>query len=314
MIFGLQYLKEGLKIVIAQEKGTPLWKALLVERRLPWRVRTVGLMNYLFLSHINRVLLKIGFMASKRTKRHDISIIIAVRDRYDHRIKNTFESLRNQDYPKDLIQITLVDYTSKKDLVPKYKDICKRYGVSYIRVEDKQKWCRSHAINIGIRTSKTKYILTSDIDVMLDRNYISEAIKELKRDPTQVILCRPVYLEKIFKDAYSDYDLLKSTRQVGGRAPGINLTLAKFYMDLRGYDERFTLWGSEDDDLIRRFWMYGLRLKYIDSKTSSMHQWHQGYEGVRENSEYKETIKKNQDYFMKNHSIRRNDGGWGGLD
>ena len=50
-------------------------------------------------------------------KKEDITVVIGVKNRFDHRLENAFKSIRSQDYPQKLIKITLVDYDSDKKLI-----------------------------------------------------------------------------------------------------------------------------------------------------------------------------------------------------
>ena len=86
-------------------------------------------------------------------------------------------------------------------------------------------------------------------------------------------------------------------------------------MFFSGYDEFYTLWGREDDDLVKRFELLGLKMRYITDKTSYIHQWHKRFMGLgRSKKHIKKQIKKNDSYFNRNNSIIRNPDSWGELD
>ena len=71
------------------------------------------------------------------------------------------------------------------------------------------------------------------------------------------------------------------------------------------------MWGSEDFDLIKRFFLMGLDVIDMSPVTSWIHQWHEKHEGVNTISDIKEQIAKNKSYMDKTHSIIRNNNGWG---
>jgi hypothetical protein len=79
---------------------------------------------------------------------------------------------------------------------------------------------------------------------------------------------------------------------------------------VRGYDEYYQEWGSEDDDLMRRFKYLGLESRVLDSGSFYLHQWHPKYEGLPDGRNTAQ-IERNRLYFEKNHSILRNDRDWG---
>lgn len=274
-----------------------------------------------YLKKINRECLRLFLSLYNLNKQQGITVVIAIKDRYDHKIINSLKSIRNQDYPQNLIKITIVDYDSKEKMIQKFKDICKKYNVKFIRVEKKPIWNRAHCLNIGIKRAKTKYVLTSDVDIIYEKNYITEAVKALQKNPFQVILCqcmdspaKMVISDKTLKE----YDNLRKKSKYRSEVrnipshhyffgKGINLTLTYFYHKINGYDEKYIVWGKEDDDLIKRFNLLGLQVKDITNRTSYIHQWHTRVE----NKEFKKQVEINEKYLHNNHSIMRNKEGWG---
>lgn len=252
--------------------------------------------------------------------KEDVAIIIGVKGRLDFRLENAFKSLRNQDYNQELIKIVLVDCGSKEDFSKEFKKLCKKYNSEYIKVNGVVVWNRARALNIGIKRAGTKYVLCSDVDIIFEKNYISECIKELQKDSRKIIWATVLDLpeggvssktnikeyEKIKRIAVSRNRLQHSAYPYG---MGINITLAKYYFDINGYDEYYTAWGCEDDDIIKRFKMLGLEAVNIFGRTSYVHQWHLMYEGL--NGEEKKQIEKNREYLKNTNSLLRNENGWG---
>jgi len=259
---------------------------------------------------------------SSKKDREDVTVIIGVRNRFDYRLRNAFKSIRNQDYDQSLIKIILVDYGSEENYIKGFQDLCQEFCVEYIRVEDIKVWNRSHALNIGIKKCNTKYVLCSDVDDIFEKNYISECIKEIQRDFEQIIFSTMFMLaeEDVLEntDTVSSYSLLKKKSLPRAEVENcysctyglsINLTLTRFYFDIKGYDEYYTAWGNEDDDIIKRFKKFGLKITNIDGKTSYLHQWHPMYEGLSEKD--KNQIKNNREYYARMNTIKRNPEGWG---
>ena len=260
------------------------------------------------------------FKEFARHPKEDVAVVIGVKDRFDFRLENAFESLRNQDYDKNLIKIILVDYGSEENLSLKFCELCKKYNVKYINVRDADGWNRSRALNIGIKRAGTKYVLCSDVDIIFEKNYISECVKELQKDPKQILwgtmidlsegeINSPINISEYAKfreNAVPRYQLQNSTYTLG---PSINMTLVKYYFDLNGYDEFYSAWGCEDDDIIKRFKMWGLKIVNTSDKTSYIHQWHPKYEGLDENE--KKQIEKNREHFKTADTLWRNKNGWG---
>jgi hypothetical protein len=91
------------------------------------------------------------------------------------------------------------------------------------------------------------------------------------------------------------------------------MTYTVFYKVVRGYDEYYQEWGSEDDDLMRRFMYLGLEPKVLDSGSCYLHQWHPKYEGVPDGGD-SACIQRNLAHLRRTHSIVRNGRDWGIAD
>lgn len=316
-----------------------MWQALLLEYRLPWRYKEKLRRLLHCLPWIRQSMTPLDYFLTRplfkltplpKCNKEDITVVIAAKNRYDHRIINALESIRSQNYDQSLIKIIIVDYDSNRELATKYKDVCKEYNAEYVRVDNKPIWNKAHALNIGIRRVKTKYLLSSDLDNIFEKNYLKEAIKELQRNPYQVISCNSLDLPDIpigeLNNFKENFDKLKSLARVRCEVnipgvssplkinPGTNLTLTHFYHKLRGYDEQYLLCYHEDADLLKRFLLLKIVINDISDKTSFVHQWHPLYGGEKNVQIYKKQIKKNWEYFKKSKSIARNKKDWGQID
>lgn len=244
----------------------------------------------------------------------DVTVILAVRDRDAQSILNAFRSIRNQEYPQDLIKIKLVDYDSQRRLSKAYKKLCSEFDAEYLLIENRPFWFKSHALNIAIKKVDTKYILSTDTDIIFQNNYIAESIKILKRDPFQVILFNCLDLPKSVNTSLS-FEQLRDYAKPRFRSkyitPGINLTLTYFYHKIRGYDEYYAFWGALDDDLIKRFKLLGLSVVNISGVSSYLHQWHAQ---SKKRKKYQSVTLRNKKYFLRNNSIIRNLYGWGEIN
>ncbi len=255
-------------------------------------------------------------------KNEDITVIIGIRNRLDYRIKNALESIRNQDYNQNLIKIIIVDYCSEIKLFFDIKKLCEKYNTQLIRAYGISHWNRAHSLNIGIKKAKTKYILLSDTDIIFERNYLSEAIKELQNNPYQAIICE--MLDSNEGDINEKTDVVREYYSIKKRcitraektkiynyAFGQSIILVPNYFlhEINGLDENYSVWGNEDEDLVERLKMIGLNLKKINDRTSHIHQWHPKFEGIKEKD--KKMIAKNREYFNKSYTIKRNLFGWG---
>lgn len=287
-----------------------------------WLRKSMRYRDYFFMRYINRILTKKNFLKTNRLI-EDITIVLAVRNRCDYRLVNALKSIRNQKYDEQLIKIMLVDYDSETWMIDKYKEICQAFDVEYIRANNKPVWNKSHCLNIAIKNVTSKYICSSDVDVIFENNYFVECVKELKISPFQVLISDfynsnkgeitgEIDLPEKYYDIKKNCGFQNTKMGISGSLnPGVNFSFSCFYKAINGYDENYIMWGSEDFDLIKRFFLMGLKVKDISHMTSWIHQWHEKHEGVNTISNIKEQISKNKDYMNNTHSIVRNNNGWG---
>ncbi|MBT3463570.1 glycosyltransferase, partial [archaeon] len=221
--------------------------------------------------------------------------------------------------------IVLVDYGSDEVVSENLKDFLKNNGVSCIKVRNVKNWNRSHALNIGLKNCSTKYILCSDIDMVFEKNYISECVKEMQFNMFHVLYTDMLDSPKNFGrlDFINDYGKIRKKCKGRGAAfvnsaykygSSICFTLSYFFKVIRGYDEFYKLWGAEDEDVQKRLELMGLVFKDVSSKTSHIHQWHPQHEGVKNTKGFEDQVKKNEIYLRENNSIIRNPNGWGLYD
>ena len=308
-------------MIRTKKNGTSLFKALLLEHRLPSRyIRLGGFWNTVVLRKIRKIYLFLPILLNKYAN-EDITVVIPVRNRCDYRLVNALKSLREQDYDKKLIKISVIDYGSKKEFIDKYKEICKKFDAEYIRVENTIIWCKAHALNIGIKRANTKYVMSTDVDMILENNYLNEAVKELRRNPYQILIStffcssegdinNKINIKKSYAELKDKANKIDTKTIFGNLNVGINVGLAYFYKKIKGYDERYKLWGYEDNDLIKRFELLGLNVCDISKKSSFIHQWHPSTE-KKKDFIFEKHRYTNWNYLLKSSSIIRNKSGWG---
>lgn len=278
------------------------------------KIKTVALMYSSAGKSLRRLKDFIKSTSALSKNPEDIAVIVVIKNRYDFRLINTLSSIRNQTYPERLIKLILVDYGSAKRFSPLYAELCAQHKAEYMRVGGNPIWNRSHACNIGIKRANTKYVLISDGDCIFQKTYIEKAIKELRKNPFQIVVSRLNALNEGqatgLIDSNNDYKkLLGRARKIYPLACGIQLTLTFFYHWARGFDEQYRVYGKEDKDMLKRFLMMGLRLRDMSNTISFLHQWHKRYEGVQDL--FQRYYKTNVDHYFKSFSIVRNKSAWG---
>ena len=284
--------------------------------------RTRRLTRALRLSQLGRAWLRWAVMPKELTRPDDVTVVIAVRNRCDYRLANALRSIRLQTHPADLVHTLVVDYGSESTSQRLTAALCQTHGAEYVRVNGAPVWSRSRGLNVGVRCAVTKYLLTSDADIVFSPRYLSDSIVALRGSPLSVV-CSPMFdlpewstdIVKQAANSGKDPDVEQwkewcSPRLGWAFHPSIAFTFAAFYQAIRGYDEFYEVYGAEDDDLMLRFGYLALQPNILDSGSFYMHQWHPKFEGVP-GGVHNNQIKRNRMYLRRMHSIVRNDGGWG---
>ncbi len=103
-----------------------------------------------------------------------VSVVIPVRNEEKY-ISKCIESLLESDYPKDKLEILVVDGMSE--------DNTRKVANSYegVRVLDNPSKYTPHGINIGIKNSTGQVVMFGGAHTVYSKNYISECVKALQK-------------------------------------------------------------------------------------------------------------------------------------
>ncbi len=252
----------------------------------------------------------------------DITVLIGIRNRTDHRIMNALQSLRHQVYPQGQVHALVVDYGSEAAEADRLGEICRRFDARIVRVEGVAIWSRSRCLNIGLRQTRTKYVMTSDADIILSPSYLADAVATLESRPLSVVCAPMLDLPEASTCAAAraarngdvlDVEALRAeslARKEMELHPSAGVTFTAYHHAIRGYDEFYEGWGREDDDLVSRLMALGIRMTAIPETSFYLHQWHPKYEGL-DPVEQARTLERNTAHIRRSRSIVRNDGNWG---
>lgn len=253
---------------------------------------------------------------------NDVTVLIGVRNRSDHRLVNALRSIREQTYPAELVHPMVVDYGSDPANARRTAEVCRQYGARYLRVEAGGVWSRARCLNVGIRLAATKYLLTSDVDMVFSPGYLADAIEVLEGSPFSVV-CAPMHdLPEESTEAFRQWaatgDALeleswkeRSSRRMNAEFhPSLCMSHTAYFRIIRGYDEYYEVWGGEDVDLVKRLRDLGLSPRPLRSESFYLHQWHPKFEGTGV-GEDAPAITENRRYLKAQHTILRNEDGWG---
>lgn len=195
-----------------------------------------------------------------------VSVVVPIRNESKY-IEKCIESIFNQDYPKNLLEIIFVDGNSEDNTV----DIIKKYiteGCNIRLLNNPNKFI-PHALNIGIKSAVGKYIVRMDAHSQYANDYISKCIEYLEKTDAinvggPVITAGKTVLQKVIAAAYhSDFALgggKNHDKDYEGYADTVFLGTFKKQdiIDIGMYDERFI--RNEDDDLTFRMIERGFKI------------------------------------------------------
>jgi len=256
-----------------------------------------------------------------------ISIIYCIKDRDPRNLRNCLRTLTTQDAFDNDIEIVLVDYGSQMDFRTEYRNTCAQYDARLISVDPVTQFCKTHALNIGIRHSNpnARYVLCSDVDMLYARNFMATLTKVLTEKESRFVTCGHYALKP--GAAHPDTDVIESFDRLCDPKyhesfrcwPGpCQAASREWVFRVRGLDERFVRYGPEDADLQRRAARSGLEVVWIHDRTTLLHQWHlTQWQMAQETAKMEEQLlyfNLNQAYYLADKTIARNDPDkWGAI-
>lgn len=173
-----------------------------------------------------------------------ISVIITTKNE-EKNIENCIRSIIDQTYPKDKIEVIVVDNNS----TDRTAEIAKRY-IDKIFNKGPE---RSVQRNYGVKKSSGNYFLYLDADMILDKNVIVECVQKTKGDPDLAGLYIP---EIIMGDSFwCQVRRFERSFYNGTVIDCIRFIKKDKFLSVNGFDE--TMSGPEDWDLDRKIRQVG---------------------------------------------------------
>ncbi len=180
----------------------------------------------------------------------DVSVIITTRDE-ENNIKNCLTSIERQSYPKNRVEIIVVDNNSSdktKEISGRYTDKIYNYGPE-----------RSAQRNFGIKNAFGKYVLYLDADMILSEGVIAECVNKCEESgllalyiPERIIGTGFWIRVRDFERGFYNATVIDCVRFIRRDK----------FLEIKGFDENLT--GPEDWDLDRRIRKAGV-VDIIDS-------------------------------------------------
>lgn len=205
-----------------------------------------------------------------------VSVVIGIRDWEPQRLELAIRSHLECSISSD-IEIIVSDYgSSDPDPV---KAICTKFNCVY-QYTEADIWSRSRALNIGLSMAKSDMMVTTDADIIFAPRTLEGTLKSLENNPNSIVLAQCSDLSEAFTlekaanfpwdDIYRDA-VLRPRWGMGGLCAFNRTTLD----EVRGFEERMVVWGSEDNDFVKRCRQAGRYMHWISGQDVGIyHVWH----------------------------------------
>lgn len=204
-----------------------------------------------------------------------LNVIYTYRNRDLKRVKISLDSLLAQTQKN--FKVYFVDYGSKPDAALKIKNLCADYDfIDYHYFSTAlQPWNKSRALNSVIKKLEKGFCFVADVDMIFHEEFVNRVFHLQEKNRTiyfQVGFLEPN--QEVKKNPFRD---IQEYRKSSPEATGLSLFPVQVLKELRGFDEFYHFWGSEDSDMHTRIKNAGYSVEFYNSEILMLHQWHPTY-------------------------------------
>jgi len=248
-----------------------------------------------------------------------LTITASNRDRFDPNSEMTklfIKSLQWQTY-KDF-ELLIADggsqnYEEIKEYLENFKgDIPMRI----VQLKIGEAFERARLNNVGVRNALGEYVMTTDVDLAFGKDFVHTLMGLASSNiliESRTLYWKPLIANKVQNGELDLYNDIESCRK--GRikkrttAGGCQTMHIDGWNKVRGFDENYIGWGSEDFDLLTRVKKARLHVGWMGEcgDVSLFHQPHS--KDIKKDLEYQA---KNQKLLGRIRSYSVNPNGWGG--
>ena len=182
-------------------------------------------------------------------------------------IKNTLERLIDLEYPKDKLEIIVVDDGSKDNTYEIAKEYEEKYN--FIKVYKKENGGKSSALNYGIKRSSGEIIVTLDADSIPEKDSLIKMLKYMYYYNADIVVpaIQTINTKKLIeKYQYIDYSIHNFSRMVIDKMNSIFIASGPFSVFKRSVFEKIGLFDekniSEDMEIALRAQKNNFKIKF----------------------------------------------------
>lgn len=250
-----------------------------------------------------------SFSEAKWDPSEDATIVIPCRNIELERLRRCLQSIRTSQFSSE-IPIVVSDYGSHPSNRIEIQELCDSFQAQVVVTETAGPWSRARALNIGAQASRSKWLIFTDADMIFSTQLLSmwDTYRRALGDESMYLAqCKKLPPIVDFpRDWRPEYYALFEQRgrlfETYGHGGFQVLTRAAFEK-IGGFNEQYTVWGSEDNDLTHRVEALGIQVCWLHSG-ELLHQWH--IKSVSQSD-----LQRNRDLFksLRNEfTFRPNDG------
>lgn len=235
-----------------------------------------------------------------------ISVVIGIKDWEPARLELAILSHLNSSIGK-YVEIVVSDYGSA-DPTP-IRTICEKHQCIY-QYTQADIWSRSRALNVGIGLCSTDVFLTTDADIIFAPDTIETAFNFLTAEPNSLVLCQcedlaeDYTIDKVGQFNWPEIYSNSRNRPRWGMG-GLCAFSRDTYDSIRGFEERMTIWGGEDNDFVKRCRQAGRFLHWITGPDVGIyHVWHPPF--LQTNPNANEVFSRNKSILNEDTTTTRN--------
>jgi N-terminal domain of galactosyltransferase len=143
----------------------------------------------------------------------------------------------------EISEVVVVDWSSDEPVM--FQDP----KITMVRVTDQPYWVASKCHNLGLRLARGEFVLRLDADDLLEPGFF-------KRHPLD-------QSSGVFY--YVDQTKIRNENEI--HLAGVIYATRCDFLKVNGYNERIVTYGYEDDDLVARLRLHGVRARPLDFDT-----------------------------------------------
>ena len=204
-----------------------------------------------------------------------ICFIYPFRNRDAARVKRSLDSLAAQ--TNTTFRVEFVDFGSDGEVAGEIEDLLRSYTFARYTYHDVggQAWNKCRALNSVIRELQDPFCFVADVDMIYHPEFVD--ILHAQKSEQTAVYFQVGFLDEAETRRSVAFEQLEPKFLSDPGATGLTLFPVKALQAIKGFDEFYHFWGSEDTDVHVRLGQAGYPVRYYDKEVLLYHQWHRIY-------------------------------------